>query len=224
VLKRLVYASSVHALAEDTHAYMIDETIPFSPEHAIGEYGKSKARATAIVLESVKKGLDAVIVCPASVIGPYDFRPSKLGQFFLGFIKGKNPFFPGAAYNFVDVRDVAKGMILAAEQGIRGESYILSGERMSLHTLLSLMEKTTGCIMKKIQLPLWLCRIGAWFSTLYSRITKKNPLLTIESVSILASNSTMSYGKAWSILGFSPRPLSVTIADTIAWFKHYFKL
>jgi dihydroflavonol-4-reductase len=142
----------------------------------------------------------------------------------ISLIKGTQGFYPDAAYNFVDVRDVARGLILAAERGEKGECYILSGEQISLAKLISLIERFIGKVISKCKVPLWLCKVGAFFSSVYCRMVKKLPLFTNESISILASNSTLSFAKAWSCLGFRPRPLVVTMKDTMQWFKAYFKI
>jgi len=108
-VRRLIYTSSIEAIAEPPQGTVIDETIPFAPDNAIAEYGRSKAKAALAVLEGLKKGLDAVIVCPTGVIGPYDFKLSEMGQLFIDFARGKSRIYVGGAYDFVDVRDVAIG-------------------------------------------------------------------------------------------------------------------
>jgi len=130
-VRRLVYTSSIHAIAEPPHGTAIDETLPFDPDRAIGEYDRSKAQATLEVLKAVQQGLDAIIVCPTGVVGPYDFKLSEMGQLFIDFAKKKLKAYIDGAYDFVDVRDVAIGHILACEKGHTGESYILSGERVT---------------------------------------------------------------------------------------------
>ena len=86
-VRRLIYTSSIHAIAEPPHGIVIDESFPFDPDRAIGEYDRSKAQATLEVLQGVKQGLNAVIVCPTGVIGPYDFKLSEMGQLILDFVK-----------------------------------------------------------------------------------------------------------------------------------------
>jgi dihydroflavonol-4-reductase len=82
-VRRLVYTSSIHALSRVPHGVLIDESVPFDPEHAISSYDFSKASASLEVLKAVKGGMDAVIACPTGVIGPYDFRRSEMGQLIL---------------------------------------------------------------------------------------------------------------------------------------------
>ena len=223
-VRRLVYTSSIHALAEVPQGMVIDEEIPFSPEKAIGAYGKSKARASLAVLEAVAGGLDAILVCPTGVIGPYDFRPSRMGRLLLKAFKKGFQGIPEGYYDFVDVRDIALGEILAWRQGRSGETYILSGEKISLKSYLKLIQIAVGREISIIPIPLWLCKIGAFFSTLIYKINKKDPLVTKESLTIVRSNCSISCEKAKIEIGFSPRPIFETVKDTLFWFSRAGKL
>ena len=48
------------------------------------------------------------------------------------------------AYDFVDVRDVARGVLGAALRGKSGESYILSGHLVDLKVFFDLLRKLSG--------------------------------------------------------------------------------
>ena len=116
-VNRLVYTSSVHAIAEPPHGIVIDESQLFDPDNVLGDYARSKARATLILLDEVQKGdLDAVICCPTGVIGPWDYGISNIGQLILDFASGYLKSYVRGAYDFVDVRDVANGLILASNK------------------------------------------------------------------------------------------------------------
>jgi len=216
---RLVYTSSVHAIAEPPLGTAIDETLPFDPDRAGGEYGRSKAEATLEVLEGVKKGLDAVVVCPTGVIGHYDFKPSEMGQLFIDFTKNRLKAYIDGAYDFVDVRDVAIGHILACEKGRTGESYILSGERISMAALMLMLEEVTGVSMPRLKIPIRLAEIIATFTPLYYGLTKAKPRFTKYSIRTLTSNFLVRQIKSRRELGYSPRPIRESIVDTIQWFK-----
>ncbi len=216
-VRRLVYTSSVHAFSSPHGGAVIDETTRISPEMAIGEYGKSKAEATLAVLDAAREGLDAVIVCPAGIIGPFDYRRSRMGRVLSYFLRGTLFALPAGAYNFVDVRDIAKGEILAAEQGRRGELYILSGERIEVEELARFTVGVTGRKPFSLPLPLWICKAGAALGSAYYGITGKEPLLTDESLAILQSNCNMSCAKAEREIAYRHRPLSETLKDTIRW-------
>ncbi len=116
-VRRLVYTSSIHALKRVPEGVLIDESVPFDIEHAISSYDSSKASASLEILNAVDHGMDAVIVCPTGVIGPYDFRRSEMGQLILDCVEQKPMLYVDGAYDFVDVRDVAQGLILAGDKG-----------------------------------------------------------------------------------------------------------
>ncbi|MBN2549792.1 MAG: SDR family oxidoreductase [Anaerolineales bacterium] len=223
-VRRLVYTSSIHALNRAPHGVVIDESVPFDPEHAISAYDRSKALASLEVLEAARQGLDAVIACPTGVIGPYDYRGSEMGHVI------RDAMNPGAqlciegAYDFVDVRDVADGLVRAAEKGRRGESYILSGERITYRQILETVRQVTGSRLRLLHIPLWLARFAAHFAPTYYRLTHSRPRLTPYSLATVASNSVISSAKARRELGFAPRPLSESIADTVRWLFEQRKL
>jgi dihydroflavonol-4-reductase len=218
-VKRLVYVSSIHAIKEPPRGTVIDETQPFDPSSVLGDYAKSKAQATLEVLEGVRKGLDAVIVCPTGVIGPYDFKGSDMGQLILSYIHNKMKACIDGAYDFVDVRDVAKGIVLAAEKGKKGQSYILSGERISVPGLFSMLEKITGIRAPKFKVPCQLARVIGIVATPYYLLTKSKPLITKDSIDVLASNSYISSQKAKHELGYTSRPIWESLVDSVTWFK-----
>lgn len=218
-VRRLVYTSSIRAIVEPPHGTAIDETMPFDPARVMGEYDRSKAQATLEVLKAVEQGLDAVIVCPTGVMGPYDFKPSEMGQLLIDFSKKKLAAYIDGAGDFVDVRDMATGHIIACEKGRTGESYILSGERLTIAELMLLFEEITGVKAPRLKMPIWLAKTIAIFTPLYYNLTKTKPRFTSYSISTLNSNSVVSMTKAHHELDYSPRPIRESIADTSRWFK-----
>jgi dihydroflavonol-4-reductase len=222
-VKRLVYTSSIHALNEPPHGIVIDETCNFDPNNVIGEYGKCKARASLKVQDAVGRGLDAVLVCPTGVIGPYDFKISEMGQLILDFIRRKLRAYLDGAYDFADVRDVARGMRLAGKRGIKGETYILSGEQVTVPQLMKILEESTGVKRPTFKVPRWLARTAGQAAPIYYRLIKSKPLFTAYSVDVLASNSLVTSAKARRDLGYTTRPAHESISDAVNWFGQYFK-
>ncbi len=218
-VKRLVYTSSIHALKEPPHGTVISEAQPFDPAAVLGDYAKSKAQASLEVLSAIPKGLDAVIVCPTGVIGPYDFKGSEMGHLFQSFIRHTLPAGVNGAYDFIDVRDAAAGIIAAGEKGIRGEVYILSGEQITISHLFRSLEHISGIRAPRLMVPCWLARIAGIISTPFILRSKKKPLFTAYSIDVLRSNSAVTSNKARFTLGFSARPLMVTLVDTVSWLK-----
>lgn len=217
-VNRLVYTSSIHALTRMPHGITIDETVPFDPYHAISAYDHSKAQASLEVLKAVQAGLDAVIACPTGVIGPYDYRGSEMGQLILDCVKQKPMFYVDGAYDFVDVRDVAQGLALAAERGQTGESYILSGERLSVIGMIKTVQDIIGKQLLTMKIPMRLARFATRFTPLYYHIARVKPRFTSYSLDTIISNSVISHAKARRELGYTPRPLRESLVDTVRWF------
>ena len=218
-VKRLIFTSSVHALNEPPQGTIIDEKCSFKPEYSRGGYDRTKAQASLEVLEGVRKGLDAVIVCPSGIIGPCDYNVSQMGQLILNYMKGDMKVYIDGAYDFVDVRDVAQGLILACENGESGESYILSGEKITVKDLLRILEKTTGVKAPSFKMPLWLANAAGKITPIYYRHRKTKPLFTSYSAEVLVSNCDISNNKARLALGYNPRPLKKSIEDSVEWFR-----
>jgi dihydroflavonol-4-reductase len=216
---RLVYVSSVHALAEPPHGTAITEAAGFSPSAIAGPYAQSKARATQEVMLGVQRGLDAVVVYPSGVTGPNDFNLSEMGQVILDFVRRRLPMYVEGAYDFVDVRDVVSGIIAAGRRGRKGEGYILSGEMLSVSRLMALLWELTGVRPPTLKLPYWIARTVAAFSPAFAIVTGTKPRFTNYSLRVLRSNGLMDCSKARRELGYAPRPLDASIADAVAWFR-----
>ena len=220
-VNRLIYTSSIHAFKRLPEGVIIDETVPFDPDSTANEYDRSKAEATLAVLEETQQGLDAVIVCPTGVIGPHDYRLSEMGALFLDWIKNRLNFIINGYFDFVDVRDIARGMMLACEKGRIGECYILSGQRINLIQMMKLVKEAIGRRYMSLSLPIRLARFTANFTPLFCRLTRSKPRFTSYSIETVMSNSNISCAKAQRELGYTPRSLKVTIGDTVNWwFQH----
>lgn len=217
-VRRFVYTSSIHAITRAPHGVEIDERLPFDPINPYGEYDRSKAEASLVVKAAAAEGLDAVIACPTGVIGPYDYRRSEMGTLISQAALRKPQLYVDGAYDFVDVRDVAQGLLLAAERGRRGESYILSGERMSVRYLLETVREITGLGFFSLKIPLWLAKFIARFTPYYYRLAHVKPRFTPYSLEVVTGNANISHAKAQKELGYNPRPLKQALADTIRWF------
>ncbi|NQT67751.1 MAG: SDR family oxidoreductase [Actinobacteria bacterium] len=218
-VKRLVYTSSIHALKETPVGTVIDENMPFEPNSNRGEYDRSKALASLEVVKAAKKGLDSVVVCPTGVLGPYDFRISAITQTFIDFAGSKMKITINGAYDFVDVRDVAVGHILAAEKGKTGQYYILSGERVTMDEMMSMLSEVSGVQPPKYKVPTWLAKTAGIFTPVYYKLANKTPRFTIYSINTLQSNSYISSEKASKELGYNSRPVRKSIEDTFDWFR-----
>ncbi|MFW5714228.1 MAG: SDR family oxidoreductase [Brevefilum sp.] len=216
-VQKLVYTSSIHALERPPMGVEISEVLAFDPDNPAGPYDCTKAQASLLVKEAAGRGLDTRILCPTGVIGPFDYRRSEMGELILDFMQKPVNFMVKGAFDFVDVRDVAVGQILARDRGKPGETYILGGERIELKLLHTLVQKVTGKETPLITFPLPIAMIVAPMAELYYKITKTKPRFTRYSIETVFSNSEVCSEKAKSELGYQPIPLVKSIADTVRW-------
>ncbi len=215
-VKRLVYVSSVHAIPEGEYMSVIKEVKKFPKDKVMGAYASTKAEATQAVMDAIEDGLDAVVVHPSGILGPFDDGNNHMIQLIQSYISGKLPAGVTGGYDFVDVRDVAKGCITAANKGMKGECYILSNRYISIPDLLEYMRISTNG-KKKRCVPLKLAKLAAPVFEKFGEITKTRPLFTKYSLSTMDANGRFSHDKATMSLGYSPRDMKDTIADTISY-------
>jgi len=212
---KLLHISSVHAIPEPKKRAMTVETVDFDAKKVVGKYAKTKATASEMVLNAVNNdNLNAVILHPSGITGPYDYGDSHLTQMITDYLANKIPAAVKGGYDFVDVRDVADG-ILASENAKTGECYLLNNRHYTVKQVLDYLFEITN--HKKINsvLPMWLARLGAPFIALVAKIKKTRPLYTGYSLYTLRSNGNFSHEKATMELGYNPRNLKDSLKDTV---------
>ncbi|PWH17437.1 MAG: epimerase [Anaerolineae bacterium] len=212
-VRRFVFVSSVHALRVPQEG-IVDETLPFAVEHAHGVYDRSKAAASLAVLQANASGFETVVACPTGVVGPYDFRLYTSGRGVLYNISPGLKFFINGAFDFVDVRDVAQGLILAAEQGRAGQTYILGAEQLTLEEMARVVWETAGGWHVGIRLPDGIALLAAHILPLVS----KSPMLTPYALETVRARISIRHTKAQQELGYSPRPVREALRDATRWF------
>ncbi|NLB51120.1 MAG: NAD-dependent epimerase/dehydratase family protein [Clostridiaceae bacterium] len=215
-VKRFLYCGTVHTLPfpEDFNA-KIREISHYDPDLVHGDYAKSKAMASQLVLDAARDGLDAVIVQPSGIIGPNDYLNGNFTTLFKKLVDRKLPAMIQGSYNFVDVNDVADGLIAAAKYGRKGESYNLTGHDISVLEIMNKAAEMTGRKPFRSTAPLWLARLAAPFAEWWSKKTGKIPVLTSYSLFTMSSPHRFSHEKAGRELGYSIRPMEETISNTL---------
>lgn len=218
-IAKFIYVSSVHAIPEKEKGKKITEVKEFDPDKVVGLYAKTKAEATSYVLAAAQKGLNATVVHPSGITGPYDYGRGHITTLVIDYYKRRLTSGIIGGYDFVDVRDVANGIIAACEKGRKGETYILSNRYFKIREILRLLHEITG--KKKIRhfLPTWFVKLTAPLAELYYKILKQPPLFTSYSIYTLNSNASFSHEKASSELGYTARDMKVTLSDTVDWLK-----
>lgn len=216
-IDKLIYISSVHATKELPKPEIIKETNEFFPDEIKGVYAKTKAEASNIVLKAAKNGLNATILQPSAIIGPYDYHIGNFTELINMYISGKLPAIVNGGYDFVDVRDVVDGIIMAVEKGRSGECYFLTNKYLTVKELLDDLSDVTKKNKVKHILPDWFMFVTAPIAEVYSRILKQKPLFTPYSIHVLKTNSNFSHEKATKELGYNPRDIKETLEDTYKW-------
>lgn len=218
-VKRLIYTSSIHALKRIAHGKTMDESLPFDPNNPYGAYDSSKAEASILVQEAAKNGLDAVIVCPTGVIGPFDFRMSELGQLIFDCLRSKIQLYINGEYDFVDVRDVVSGIISAWKKGKSGATYILSGHRIQVKEYIDSIARLSQRKIATWKVPFGLAKLFSYFTPPYYKLFKVNPRFTPYSIEVLQSNCDITHQKATAELGYKVRPVEESLFEAIRWFE-----
>ena len=220
-VERVVYTSSIAGIGITEGKGVSDETTPFN-QHTLGHhYVMTKHLSQQEALGFAANGLDLVVVNPAFPFGPGDIAPTPTGKILLDIVKGKNRYhFPGGI-NVVDVRDVARGHILAAEKGRTGEMYLLSNLNVTMRELNDLVLKVAGKSSRvTVSLPKMVLKAGSaglnWRS---DKFTHRPPLSTPVEIDYASQYLYFDNSKAQQELGLEFRPMEQSVADSIAWFE-----
>ena len=218
-VKKLVYMSSVDTYVPLPDNEVMREVYTYDPDTLEGAYAKTKAEATALVLAANGRGGVETVVCqPSACMGPYDFKVSSVGSMIRMFSKGNFPItMTFGGYNFVDVRDVAYGTVAAGDKAPGGEVYILCNKSVTVDEFIRLLGKVSGHKPPKIKIGKGVVDLAAPIMERYYKTMNKPAIFTRYAVRKLCSNCNFSYEKAQRELGYNPRPLEQSLAETLQW-------
>lgn len=218
-VRRLIHTSSVVAVGLSTDGKPCDETAPwnFDTEGLLDAYAITKHQAEDVVRAATDR-VDAVIVNPTYMFGPRDARPSS-GKLIVDAVRRRIPGWTPGYNNFVDVRDVARGMIGAWQRGRRGERYILAGHDLTYRAVLETIARVAGVKPPRLRAPraaAWL--LGKWGDRVEAR--GGEPILNSTQVRYAYTDKfRFASTKAATELGYTFGPLEPAIRDAIAWFR-----
>ncbi len=219
-VRRLVHCGSVHALEHPSGAEPLHEGLPLvSPTSKRPAYDRSKALGLAQAEELKEHGLEVTSLLPSGVIGPHDPAPSRMGRVFQMLAEGTLPALTEGGFDFVDVRDVASGMVSAFEHTSPRPRYILGGHFASIRELAHIAEATTGISAPRFVTPLALATMTAPLARAWAKVRGKEPLYTPESIATLRAGRPTDFSLAAHDLNYHPRPLGQTIADLYESFR-----
>jgi dihydroflavonol-4-reductase len=215
---RVVYTSTVGCIGF-VDGGLGDETTPVSIAEMSGHYKRSKFLAEKAALEFASRGLPVVIVNPTAPVGDHDFKPTPTGRIIVDFLLGKMPAYLDTGLNVVDVRDVARGHLLACEKGRPGERYILGSENMTLAQILAELSRISGVPAPKFQIPYAVAWAAAAVGGAVARVTGTPPRAPMEGVRMAKKKMWVRHDKAARELGYQPAPAAVALAAAVDWFR-----
>jgi len=195
----------------------IDENVALDLADMPGPYTRSKFLAEQAAFAAARDGLDVVIVNPTVPIGAGDHNRTPPTAMLAHYLT-QTPFVLNCTLNVVDARDVATGIVLAAERGRNGERYILGGENVSLEQLLERIGRMSGRPRTKIGVPRSLAfimgHVSDWIATW---LTRRAPIATGEGVRLALRSAPFDSAKARREIGYAPRPVDGALADAVRW-------
>lgn len=224
-VQRIIYTSSVATLGVVEGGEGNEET-PVSFSDMTGVYKQSKFRAEQLVMALfVDEKIPVVIVNPTTPVGPRDVRPTPTGRMILEASLGRIPAYVETGLNIVHVDDVAAGHLLAYENGILGEKYILGGDNIEFSEILTQIAEISGHSKPKIKLPHNLVLPVGYLIEFFSRVFDlHDPFITVDGINMAKKKMFFSSEKAKKQLGYKSRPSTEALKDAISWFAQNKKL
>lgn len=222
---RIVYTSTVGCIglpkSEGGKVIPTDETTPVSGAQMSNHYKRSKWQAEQVALELARKGAPVVVVNPSAPVGPRDVKPTPTGQVIVDFLNRAMPAYLETGLNYVHVRDVAVGHILAAEKGRVGERYILGNVagNWTMRQAFAVLAKVSGIPAPRLRIPYWVALAAAYANEALSTVTRKAPKAPLAGVRMAKYTMFFNPAKAVKELGLPQTPPEQALADAVSWFR-----
>ena len=222
---RIVYTSTVGCIGlPDTATGEIqptNEECYASLEQMTNHYKRSKWQAEQVAIQLADKGLPIVIVNPTAPIGPRDVKPTPTGKVIVDFLNRAMPGYVDTGLNWVHVRDVCQGHILAADRGRVGERYILGHAQgnWTLQHVFEVLQEQTGIPAPKMKVPYWVALTAAYFNEAIASVTGKAPKAPLGGVRMAKYKMFFDPSKAINELGLPQTPPEQAFQDAVDWFR-----
>lgn len=223
--QRIVYTSTVGCIGLprfwEGRWIPADESTPVSLAQMSNPYKLSKWQAEQVALQLARAGSPVVIVNPSAPIGPRDVKPTPTGRIIVDFLNRALPAYVDTGLNWVHVRDVAVGHILAAERGRIGERYILghAEANWTFRQTLEVLSELTGLPAPRLRIPWWLAMVVAWIDERRATVTGRPPRAPLAGVRMARYRMFFNPAKAIRELGLPQTPPKEAFADAVNWFR-----
>lgn len=217
-IERFIYTSTVGCIGLP-EGRLGDENTPVGLDDMAGAYKRSKFLAEQEALRFAREGFPVIIVNPTAPVGDRDVKPTPTGRIILDFLRGGMPAYLETGLNLVDVRDTARGHVLACEQGKPGERYILAGENLTLHEIFRKLAELSGIPAPKRQIPYVVAYAAGVASTALAHLTGWEPRAPLDGVRMAKKKMFVTPAKAVRELGFSAAPVEGALRRAVDWFR-----
>jgi dihydroflavonol-4-reductase len=219
-LERIVYTSSVAAVGLSSSLQEFRNESHYNTEDTT-HYSVAKTKSEQLARELTEQyQLPLVIVNPAVVLGPHDYRPTPATQIVVRYLKHRLPIYLDAGANFVHVDDVARGHLLAEQYGRVGERYILGGENLTIRQLFGLLAQLVGRRQPRLEIGRRTLSAVGWGAELVARLRGKPPLVSrARARSLVGRYGFYDGSKAQQELGYTARSAQDTLADAVQWVR-----
>ncbi|TFG07293.1 MAG: NAD-dependent epimerase/dehydratase family protein [Promethearchaeota archaeon] len=218
-LEKVVYTSTSNTIGSHGAGNYVTEEAEFNGWEAKDHYAISKYLAEIEAKKICEKGLPLVIVNPTLVIGVRDRKPTPSGALIVDITNGDMPGYIEGAINVIDVEDVARGHIQAAQKGRIGERYLFGNENLFVGEFFNMIAEIAGVEPPKHKIPYKIALLVGYLSQFSSRITKKPPIVTVSQVRLGNMGEHFDCSKAITELGLKQTPIKKTIEKAISWFR-----
>jgi dihydroflavonol-4-reductase len=220
-VRRVVYTSSVATVGFRSNGKPADEDSPVSLADMIGHYKRSKFLGEQVAKEAARE-LDVTIVNPTTPVGEQDIKPTPTGQVIVAFLQRRFPAYMDTGLNLVDVAEVARGNVAAAEKGRRGERYILGGENLTLKHILDRLSALSGLPSPKVRMPYAVALAAGAVDTLVRGVLlRREPRVMLDSVRMGRKKMYASSAKAERELGWKIVPVDGALGRAVEWFRSH---
>lgn len=219
-VRRIVHTGSTAAIGCAGRGKRNNEDTPFNLWNASTDYERSKYLGEKTALELfAQEDIPVLIAQPAAAVGPGDAKPTYTGKLILDYLNRALPGYFDTRHNYVDVRSVAAGHLLALEKGEPGQRYLLCGDdNLLLSEYFALLRELTGVPPPRLKLPLLAVFPLAYACQALFHLTGRDPFIRVSTAKRAWCNLYYSNQKARDQLGYAPRPLKDALRDEIEWF------
>jgi dihydroflavonol-4-reductase len=217
---KFVFTSSVGALKSQGWGVPVDEESIATPADLPDDYHRSKLLSEQAALAANSGDMEVVAVNPTTPIGEHDVKPTPTGRIVLEFLRHRFPGYLSGEVNFVDVRDAARGHLLAFQRGVGGEKYILGGHNSTFRGAYELLQRATGLRRTPVPVPY----IAAWpvavLAELFQgKLLRLEPFFPIQGLRAMRHPMHASHEKAQRELGYEPGSVLDAFRRSAEWFN-----